>query len=280
MHLNTNFLPITDEINQLVQIWEKKLLNLTESTFLNQQNKQNRTIIQILGHLIDSASNNHQRLVRLQYNTELIFPDYRQDNDTWIRIQNYQQSNWFNLVQLWKFYNFHINQIIQNVNPMDLQHTWHDYENTIVTLNEMIIGYLDHLKLHLIEIHELINQKQETTYQINIIQIKNQIAAEILSDHIIISNVQDALDIMANSNATIILLYEKNLDSSFFQLNTCLAGDILQKFSNYRVKLAIIGDFSKYHSKSLKDFIYESNKTKHTIFTASRDEALNLLYHI
>lgn len=52
------------------------------------------------------------------------------------------------------------------------------------------------------------------------------------------------------------------ISESFFDLKTRLAGDILQKFINYRVKIAIIGDFSMYTSKSLKDFIYECNKGK------------------
>jgi hypothetical protein len=56
-----------------------------------------------------------------------------------------------------------------------------------------------------------------------------------------------------------------------------MAGEILQKFSNYRVKLAIVGDFSKYSSKSLADFIYESNKGKHINFVATKTEALKVL---
>nr|WP_280739939.1 DUF4180 domain-containing protein [Pedobacter borealis] len=56
-----------------------------------------------------------------------------------------------------------------------------------------------------------------------------------------------------------------------------MAGEILQKFSNYRVSLAIIGDFSPYQSKSIKDFIYESNKGKHINFLGSAAEALTKL---
>ncbi|WP_449401649.1 DUF4180 domain-containing protein [Chryseobacterium wanjuense] len=53
-----------------------------------------------------------------------------------------------------------------------------------------------------------------------------------------------------------VIIHEKNITPEFFDLKTKIAGDILQKFSNYRVKLAIVGDFSKYESKSIKDFIF------------------------
>jgi hypothetical protein len=57
-----------------------------------------------------------------------------------------------------------------------------------------------------------------------------------------------------------------------------MAGEILQKFSNYRIKLAIVGDFSKYTKKSIRDFIRESNNTGHINFVGTLDEALALKY--
>ncbi len=101
--------------------------------------------------------------------------------------------------------------------------------------------------------------------------------AEVTANNIIISEVQDALDIMADCSyqgAEKIIFYEKNLHPDFFDLKTKLAGDILQKFSNYRMCMAIIGDFSKYTSKSLRDFIYESNKGGRIKFVSSLEEAL------
>ncbi len=148
----------TTGIAQIVEIWEKKLLSLSQQVISEKRNRQNRTTKQILGHLIDSASNNHQRMVRLQYHKELVFPDYRQDNDRWIAIQNYQESHWPDLVRLWKFYNLHMIHLIHNVDAAALQNTWHDFEGTQVTLKQMIAGYLDHLKLHVREIEELIQE--------------------------------------------------------------------------------------------------------------------------
>ncbi len=100
--------------------------------------------------------------------------------------------------------------------------------------------------------------------------------AEIVSDELLIKNVQNALDILVNiyyQDIDNIILHEKNITFDFFDLKNKMAGDILQKFSNYRVKLAIVGDFSKYISKSVHDFIYESNKLGHINFVASLEEA-------
>jgi hypothetical protein len=74
-----------------------------------------------------------------------------------------------------------------------------------------------------------------------------------------------------------IIIDKKNIIPDFFTLSTGIAGEILQKFTNYDCQLAIVGDFSKYPSKSLKDFIYESNKTGKISFVASLDEALKKL---
>ena len=73
------------------------------------------------------------------------------------------------------------------------------------------------------------------------------------------------------------ILYEKNILPDFFDLKTKIAGEILQKYSNYRMQLAIVGDFTKYSSKSLSDFIYESNKAGRTIFVTSLEEAIEKL---
>lgn len=104
--------------------------------------------------------------------------------------------------------------------------------------------------------------------------------AEIISDSLEITDSQDALDIMANCSyqgAGMIIIHEKNIVSDFFDLKTGIAGEILQKFSTYNVKLAIVGDFSNYPGKSLKDFIYESNKTGRINFVKDTDQAIEAL---
>jgi hypothetical protein len=103
---------------------------------------------------------------------------------------------------------------------------------------------------------------------------------EIISDEIIIKDTDDALDLMAESrylDAGKMIIHENQISPSFFDLKTRLAGDILQKFSNYRMQLAIIGDFSKYKSKSFQDFIRECNKGNRIFFVENLNDAIEKL---
>lgn len=109
--------------------------------------------------------------------------------------------------------------------------------------------------------------------------INNTKIAEIISDTTIIESTEDGLDLLGNlyyQDFDKIILHEKNITPKFFDLKTGIAGEILQKFSNYRVRLAIVGDF-KYNSQSIKDFIFESNKRGQINFVSSLPEALNRL---
>ena len=116
--------------------------------------------------------------------------------------------------------------------------------------------------------------------RINISDVGGIQIAEVISDKILFNTSQDALDIIANcgyQGAEGIILNEFNLNPDFFDLKTGLAGEILQKFSTYDARLAIIGDFSKYESKSLRDFIYESNKIRRINFVSSMEAARDVL---
>ncbi|MBN2350677.1 MAG: DUF4180 domain-containing protein [Bacteroidales bacterium] len=116
--------------------------------------------------------------------------------------------------------------------------------------------------------------------EINIYQLNQTSIAELISDSAEIKELQDAIDIMANARylgAGILIIHEHHLIPDFFDLSTRFAGEILQKFSNYRMQLAIVGDFSKYSGKSLRDFIYESNKTGSILFMPSVKEAMEKL---
>lgn len=117
--------------------------------------------------------------------------------------------------------------------------------------------------------------------QFSLINSGNKTITHIISNEIIINNAQDALEVMMNcaygNNSTDIIVEEKNLAPGLFDLKTGILGDILQKFSTYRIRLAIVGDFSKFTSKSLKDFIFESNKAGRINFVSSIDEAVEML---
>ncbi|WP_025844191.1 MULTISPECIES: DUF4180 domain-containing protein [Brevibacillus] len=105
--------------------------------------------------------------------------------------------------------------------------------------------------------------------------------AIVTSEEVVVADVQAALDLMATVRYEVdcdrIILRKSMFAESFFDLKTRLAGEILQKFSNYRMKMAIVGDFSAYTSKSLRDFIYESNNGSDFFFVPTEQEAIEKL---
>ncbi|MFC1824367.1 DinB family protein [Thermodesulfobacteriota bacterium] len=114
------------------------------------------SIKEIIGHLIDSASNNHQRFVRLQLTDRLIFPDYQQENEAWVSIEGYQDRPWNELLELWRYLNFHLSHIIRSVDPNCLDHVWAVDDETVVTLFELMADYLKHLEMHLEQIENIL----------------------------------------------------------------------------------------------------------------------------
>lgn len=156
------FKSISQELLNLIKEWEPKLLALPKEVIIERRNSQNRTIKQIVGHMVDSASNNTHRIIHLQYQqSPLIFPDYANlgNNDRWIAIQNYQDEEWNNLVQLWKYTNIHIVHVIQNINTEKLDNVWISALNEKISLKAMVVDFPRHFKLHCDEINELINKQ-------------------------------------------------------------------------------------------------------------------------
>jgi hypothetical protein len=116
--------------------------------------------------------------------------------------------------------------------------------------------------------------------KIEYLETNGQKIAEVDSKEIIIHHAQDALELLVNcgyNGAEGVIVHESNLAPDFFELRTGIAGEVLQKFSTYRMRMAIVGDYSKYSSKSLKDFIYESNKAGRINFVPSIEEARKVL---
>lgn len=117
--------------------------------------------------------------------------------------------------------------------------------------------------------------------EISTIKEKDKEIAIIKDNEILITDVQSALDLIATvsfeTGCYRLILNKSAICEEFFDLKTKLAGDILQKFVNYHVKIAIVGDFSVYTSKSLRDFIYESNKGKTIFFLQDEKQAIEKL---
>lgn len=101
------------------------------------------------------------------------------------------------------------------------------------------------------------------------------------SDEIVIKDTQSAIDFIMSvkyeTNCNKIALNKNAIIDNFFILSSRIAGEILEKFITYKTKFAIYGDYSKYTSKPLKDFIYESNNGKDIFFVATEDEAVKML---
>jgi len=112
--------------------------------------------------------------------------------------------------------------------------------------------------------------------EIELLRANSHSIAILKSTGPVILETQDALDLMAEASyldSNKIIIMEDQITPAFFDLKTGIAGEILQKFSTYDVRLAIVGDFQKYLSKSLRDFIFESNKYGRINFVGSFEEA-------
>lgn len=107
---------------------------------------------QILGHLIDSAGNNHQRFVRAQFTERLEFPPYSQD--AWVNAQSYATEPWPDLVNLWLLLNRHLVHIMRHAPEEALPHTCSLGGKDPVTLAFLMEDYVRHLQHHLEQIFE------------------------------------------------------------------------------------------------------------------------------
>lgn len=115
--------------------------------------------------------------------------------------------------------------------------------------------------------------------QIFIHNINNQNVGEIRIEDLLFNNVKDSIDLLGNlyyQNLDKIIVYSENINPLFFDLKSGIAGEILQKFTNYKMQLVIVGDFSEFKSVSLRDFIYECNNGNQINFVASINEVIPL----
>jgi len=138
---------IANEIVQVVDRAAATLRAVTETEAGKSYRDGGWSRKQHIGHLIDSASNNHQRIVRAQQVSFLEFPKYEQE--TWVSLQNYKQAPWPELVDFWRLYNHHLARVIQAVSPEKLQVGCKVGPSEPMNLGDLIKDYLRHLKHHL-----------------------------------------------------------------------------------------------------------------------------------
>jgi hypothetical protein len=102
---------------------------------------------EVIGHLIDSASNNHQRFVRGQIASGQQFPSYEQEQ--WVRLQDYQGARWADLIDLWRAYNTHLVHVATTMSQEGQRATCRVGNGAEVTLAWLFQDYVDHLERHL-----------------------------------------------------------------------------------------------------------------------------------
>ena len=138
-----------------------RLRDIAPEQSRNKVADDNWSRIEILGHLVDSAANNHQRFVRAQFTDDLVFPGYEQDG--WVSVQKYRDESWPDLIQLWSSYNLHLLHVFSAIPETVLtksrdRHNLDEIalelvpKNQPATLEYLIRDYVDHLRHHLNQI--------------------------------------------------------------------------------------------------------------------------------
>jgi hypothetical protein len=156
----------TDHIHDLERTLDEAapwLAGLAESTVSWRPSPDQWCAKEIIGHLIDSASNNHQRFVRAAQQDDLIFPGYAQDD--WVRAQQYASAPWNEIVTLWHAYNRHLARVMAAV-PADVRYRHHDRHNMHhlgwqpyaadkpASLDDLMRDYVLHLQHHLAQVQD------------------------------------------------------------------------------------------------------------------------------
>jgi len=140
---------VADELQTAIKLADRlRLINDAAASVKPAPGKWSKK--EILGHLIDSAANNHQRFVRLQLTPSIALPEY--DGDEWVRVQGYQDRSWGELIDLWRMYNTQLASVIEHVGPAALRHVWHTPDGKDLDLEFIMRDYVVHLRHHLDQI--------------------------------------------------------------------------------------------------------------------------------
>ncbi len=134
-----------DRYRKIIAAVHAELQSVPEEITTVKLTDQTWSLKEIVGHLVDSASNNHQRFVRLQDTAELVFPPY--DQNIWNAHQNFNEFPWYDLIQLWTSYNKLLLHIIQRIDPAAMTHVWY-YRDRQLSLEWIINDYYRHVQHH------------------------------------------------------------------------------------------------------------------------------------
>lgn len=150
-----------DDFRNTIVSATARLRNIPETQSAQKNSPDDWSAKETIGHLIDSAANNHQRFVRAQFTDDLVFSGYEQDQ--WVSSQKYRDESWSEVIQLWSSYNLHLVHVASAIPEAVLtkprsHHTLDQIafnlvdKNDSTTLEYLIRDYLDHLRHHLDQI--------------------------------------------------------------------------------------------------------------------------------
>lgn len=154
---------IANELEAIIEIYKSDFSGLDEYITSLRISQDKWTLKEIIGHLIDSASNNHQRFIRFQLSEALEFPDY--NNSEWLRTQKHQNLKFIELLLLFYYYNKLIVNIILNIDEKCLQNKWNinwDEDSTFITFEKLVTHYVDHMKSHLTHFRERLSELEKS----------------------------------------------------------------------------------------------------------------------
>ena len=144
-------------IESVINEWRPRLANLDADTAHAKPSADRWSISEVIGHLVDSACNNHQRFVRAQFcESELVFPKYEQNE--WASAANYAHCDWGSLIELWYHYNRVIATLIRNMDPTTLSTPCTITPYDTCSLEFLVTDYLTHLHHHCNILNERIEQ--------------------------------------------------------------------------------------------------------------------------
>jgi len=138
---------VADHLNAIIKQYYPKLQRVTEEESANPLTEGKWSRKQILGHVIDSASNNQQRFIRAQLSDHVDLPEYTQND--WVRLNGYERESWNELLQLWRSYTLHLAHILAEMPAEVLHHTISLSSNPPKTLKFVAEDYVRHLVHHL-----------------------------------------------------------------------------------------------------------------------------------
>lgn len=146
------------ELRNVVLETSSRLTRVTDSEASQSPSTGKWCAKEVIGHLVDSAANNHHRFVRALQQKAMTFPAY--DADHWVNSQAYGDEKWEHLLLLWTSYNLHLSHVIERIPAEALDHVCSMGNDEPSVLRDLVVDYLGHLKHHLEQVDEVLQVRK------------------------------------------------------------------------------------------------------------------------